>query len=136
MSLIFLQITNLNYVSWVNIYWKSLKFQPVMTSNLHSYSDSALWRLHICNSLGCRFCKMEACANLCLLWKKSRNICILMWNNLSFSVKFYTLKIYWLKDGAYYYYCACVQHISRYSDFLLPMLTNTGIFLHRNLISV
>ena len=34
-----------------------------------------------------------------------------------------------LKDGAYYCYCAFVLRISRYSDFLSPMLTNTGIFL-------
>ena len=34
-----------------------------------------------------------------------------------------------LKDGAYYCYCACVLRISRYSDFLSLMLTNTGIFL-------
>ena len=33
------------------------------------------------------------------------------------------------KDGAYYCYCAYVLRISRYSDFLLSMLTNTGIFL-------
>ena len=32
------------------------------------------------------------------------------------------------KDGAYYCYCAYVLRISRYSDFLSPMLTNTGIF--------
>ena len=35
----------------------------------------------------------------------------------------------WLEDGAYYCYCAYVLRISRYSDFLSPMLTNTGIFL-------
>ena len=34
-----------------------------------------------------------------------------------------------LKDGAYYCYCAYVLRISRYSDLLSPMLTNTGIFL-------
>ena len=34
-----------------------------------------------------------------------------------------------LKDGAYYCYCAYLLRISRYSDFLSPMLTNTGIFL-------
>ena len=34
-----------------------------------------------------------------------------------------------VKDGAYYCYCAYVLRISRYSDFLSPMLTNTGIFL-------
>ena len=34
-----------------------------------------------------------------------------------------------LKDGAYYCYCAYVLPISRYSDFLSVMLTNTGIFL-------
>ena len=34
-----------------------------------------------------------------------------------------------LKDGAYYCYCAYVLRISRYSDFLSPVLTNTGIFL-------
>ena len=37
--------------------------------------------------------------------------------------------IYWLraafKDGAYYCYCAYVQRISRYSDFLSVMLTNS-----------
>ena len=36
---------------------------------------------------------------------------------------------FWLKDGAYYCYCAYVLRISRYSDFLSLMLTNTGIFL-------
>ena len=35
----------------------------------------------------------------------------------------------WFKDGAYYCYCAYVLRISRYSDFLSVMLTNTGIFL-------
>ena len=34
-----------------------------------------------------------------------------------------------IKDGAYYCYCADVLRISRYSDFLSPMLTNIGIFL-------
>ena len=29
------------------------------------------------------------------------------------------------KDGAYYCYCAYVLRISRYSDFLSPILTNT-----------
>ena len=33
------------------------------------------------------------------------------------------------KDGAYYCYCAYVLRIFRYSNFLSPMLTNTGIFL-------
>ena len=35
----------------------------------------------------------------------------------------------YLKDGAYYCYCAYVLRISRYSDFISLMLTNTGIFL-------
>ena len=34
-----------------------------------------------------------------------------------------------VKEGAYYCYCAYVLRISRYSDVLSPMLTNTGIFL-------
>ena len=34
-----------------------------------------------------------------------------------------------IKDGAYYCYCAYVLRISRYSDFLSVMPTNTGIFL-------
>ena len=34
-----------------------------------------------------------------------------------------------LKDSAYYCYCTYVLRISRYSDFLSPLLTNTGIFL-------
>ena len=42
-----------------------------------------------------------------------------------FSPSFSTL----LKDGAYYCYCAYVLRIYRYSDFLSPMFTNTGIFL-------
>ena len=33
------------------------------------------------------------------------------------------------KDGAYYCYCPYLLRISRYSDFLSLMLTNTGIFL-------
>ena len=38
--------------------------------------------------------------------------------------------LFWqIKDGAYFCYCAYVLRISRYSDFLSPMLTNTGIFL-------
>ena len=37
--------------------------------------------------------------------------------------------IFSFKDGAYYCYCAYVLRISRYSDFLWPRLTNTGIFL-------
>ena len=36
----------------------------------------------------------------------------------------------YIKDGAYYCYCAYVLRISRYTDFLSPMLTNTGVFLH------
>ena len=35
----------------------------------------------------------------------------------------------YVNDGAYYWYCPYVLLISRYSDFLSPMLTNTGIFL-------
>ena len=34
-----------------------------------------------------------------------------------------------LKDGAYYCFLAYVLRISRYSDFLSVMLTNTGILL-------
>ena len=34
-----------------------------------------------------------------------------------------------IKDGAYYCYWAYVLRISRYSDFLSVMLTNTGIIL-------
>ena len=34
-----------------------------------------------------------------------------------------------IKDGAYYCYCAYLLRISRYSDFLSPMLTNTEILL-------
>ena len=33
------------------------------------------------------------------------------------------------KDGAYYCYCAYVLRISRYWDFLSPMLSYKGIFL-------
>ena len=38
-------------------------------------------------------------------------------------------KVLSVKDGAYYCYCAYVLRISRYSDFLSPMLAITGIFL-------
>ena len=38
-------------------------------------------------------------------------------------------KISHLKDGAYYCYCAYVLRISRYWDFLSPMLSYKGIFL-------
>ena len=39
------------------------------------------------------------------------------------------LTVFIFKDGAYFCYCAYVLRISRYSDFLSVMLTNTGIFL-------
>ena len=35
----------------------------------------------------------------------------------------------YIKDGAYYCYCAYVLRILRYSDFLSVMLTNKGISL-------
>ena len=41
----------------------------------------------------------------------------------------YAVSFFSFMDGAYYCYCAFVLRISRYSDFLSPMLTNTGIFL-------
>ena len=37
---------------------------------------------------------------------------------------------FWRRDGAYYCYCAYVLRIPKYSDFLSPMVTNIGIFLH------
>ena len=43
--------------------------------------------------------------------------------------------ITFFKDGAYYCYCSYVLRISRYSDFLSPMLTNTGIFLRDLILS-
>ena len=46
------------------------------------------------------------------------------WNYDSLAMKWYSIK-----DGAYHCYCAYVLRISRYSDFLSPVLTNTGIFL-------
>ena len=36
-----------------------------------------------------------------------------------------------VKGGAYFCYCAYVLRISRYSDFLLVVPTNTGIFFAR-----
>ena len=48
----------------------------------------------------------------------------------SIIVKEFTKKVNdGVKDGAYYCYCTYVLRISRYSDFLSLMLTNTGIFL-------
>ena len=49
------------------------------------------------------------------VFKKRRKVCNQIFSHRCF-----------LKDGAY---CAYVLRISRYSDFLLVMLTNTGIFL-------
>ena len=42
---------------------------------------------------------------------------------------FFRWRFNFLKDGAYYCYCAYFLRITRYSDFLSPMLTNTGMFL-------
>ena len=39
------------------------------------------------------------------------------------------LRIFMLKDGAYYCYCAYLLHIARYSGFQWVVPTNTGIFL-------
>ena len=41
----------------------------------------------------------------------------------------YHIFILAFKDGAYYCYCAYLLRISRYSDFLSPLFTNTEIFL-------
>ena len=40
------------------------------------------------------------------------------------------ITVWEVKDGAYYCYCAYVLRIPRNSDFLSPMVTNIGIFLH------
>ena len=55
-----------------------------------------------------------------VLWFYSRKI------HLGFTAK-NTSTLF--KDGVYYCYCAYVLRISRYSDFLLLVLINTGIFL-------
>jgi len=52
-----------------------------------------------------------------------------LWIKRRFNKRTYRTEKKLLKDGAYYCYCAYVLRISRYSDFLSPMLTNTGIFL-------
>ena len=52
-----------------------------------------------------------------------------LYNKKNEKVNSYVIYASVLKDGAYYCYCAYVLRISRYSDFLLPVLTNTGIFL-------
>ena len=58
------------------------------------------------------------------------NIFRLTDNLYSLSLQFRTTaKIFAIKDGAYYCYCADVLRISRYSDFLSPMLTNRPIRL-------
>ena len=49
-----------------------------------------------------------------------------MWIGMN---EFYQCILSLLMDGAYYCYCAYVLRISRYSDFLSPMLTNTGVLL-------
>ena len=46
-----------------------------------------------------------------------------LFNSLTFSVNCPALK-----DCAYYCYCAYVLSISRYSDFLSAVLTNSGVF--------
>ena len=40
----------------------------------------------------------------------------------------YSVESMIIKDGAYYCYCAYVLCISRYSDLLLLVLINTGLF--------
>ena len=63
------------------------------------------------------------------IWVHSADACFLVMACLGYSrAQLRTLSSL-LKDGAYYCYCAYVLRISRYSDFLSPMLTNTGIFL-------
>ena len=68
---------------------------------------------HIC------LCKYGAC--LCKYGACSYGLRV-----FSCSIKLLNVNV---KDGAYYCYCTYVLRISRYSDFLSPMLTNTGIFL-------
>ena len=49
--------------------------------------------------------------------------------NSRYSLRNSGFDILTFKDGAYYCYCAYVLRISRYSGFLLVVLTNTGMFL-------
>ena len=53
------------------------------------------------------------------------NLFFLISNPGLYSTNWFQLRF---KDGAYYCYCAYVLRISRYLDFLSPMLTNSGIF--------
>ena len=55
---------------------------------------------------------------------------------LESQIQSHVSKSSYVKDGAYYCYCAYVLRISRYSGLLLVMLTNTGIFLHSLKVSV
>ena len=67
-----------------------------------------------------------------LITKRFRMKKYVVWNSIflvSVMCLLLKLKIFCLKDGAYYCYCAHVLRISRYSSFLSVMLTNTGIFL-------
>ena len=50
-------------------------------------------------------------------------------NTIQYNTMQYIYLIRWFKDSAYYCYCAYVLCISRYSDFLSVILTNTGRFL-------
>ena len=70
----------------------------------------------------------------------SRGVSVLFWfqnlhsRNIKMMSILFSCHDYWwnkniFKDGAYYCYCAYVLRISRHSDFLSEMLTNTGIFL-------
>ena len=54
---------------------------------------------------------------------------IVQWRSAVFSFVPGSFRFVFLKDGAYYCYCAYVLRISRYSGFLWVVLINTGIFL-------
>ena len=64
------------------------------------------------------------------LGKSLKHLMLILGERIAFNTRKVSILKGFVKDGAYYCYCAYVLRISRYSDFLSPMLTNTGIFLH------
>ena len=106
-----------------------LRQRNYVSSKLSQYSSIMILEYYNSIFVQCNWPEQLATVQSTNFSNKQRNDKFLMLNTSASNAQSYGELFSVIKDGAYYCYCAYVLRISRYSDFLSLMLTNTGIFL-------
>ena len=106
-----------------------LRQRNYISSKLFQYSSIMIPEYYNSIFVQCNWPEQLATVQSTNFSNKQRNDKFLMLNTSASNAQSYGELFSVIKDGAYYCYCAYVLCISRYSDFLSLMLTNTGIFL-------